>query len=312
MSLLENITPFEWFKLHFQRDFCAGGLAGSVGIFVGYPFDLIKLRLQNDRQLRSLSAFQCFQKIIHDNGLQGLYRGCLPPICAQGFINALIFFGDSYATSILEPALKSGYLSLTSTQCIAGSFGGLLSCSILVPSEVIKCSLQAKKGAAINSSLWLDTVEEFKTLYRTEGVRGFFKGFTITAYRQIPSMAIYFYAYKKFRSLFASTRYVNDDIAIAISGGCAGCISWVSTYPLDVIKTNIQLSPLESSSTSSHTTTLSIQVPRKSVFQVAMALYRMHGFPVFYRGVGVCVLRAFPVNCVTFYLYEYLKRHISA
>jgi solute carrier family 25 carnitine/acylcarnitine transporter 20/29 len=167
----------------------------------------------------------------------------------------------------------------------------------------------------------MDTTGEVKKLYRTEGIRGFFKGFTVTACRQIPSLAIYFYVYKKFRTLLVSTTYMSEDIAIALSGGFAGCASWTTTYPLDVIKTHIQLSSLSSSTSFPSQANIfasngtgeahreGFQPPRKSVFQVAVALHRKHGFSVFYRGIGVCVLRAFPVNCVTFSVYELFKRH---
>ena len=332
----ENIAPFRWAK-KLQRDFFSGGLAGAVGIFIGYPLDLVKLRLQNEPQLRSLSARKCFQKILRDEGLNGLYRGCLPPIFSQGFINALLFFGESFTSRILEPAQLHGYLSLTVTQCIAGSFGGLLSCSVLVPAEVIKVSMQAKKPSTSihsSSSFWIDTIDEVKTLYRAEGTSGFFKGFSITALRQMPANAIYFYSYRKFRSLFASsTDYIRNDIAIAVSGGLAGCTGWIVTYPLDVIKTNIQLSSLEPplpprlpTTTSSSCTPSKLNTTgsihnyhahprsgsRKSVFQVAATLHRMHGFSVFYRGIGVCIARAFPVNCVIFYVYEYLSGNSRA
>jgi hypothetical protein len=62
------------------------------------------------------SASKCFQKIIHDEGFKGLFRGCLPPILAQGLIHALIFFGESFAIRTLEPVKQAGYLSLTATQ----------------------------------------------------------------------------------------------------------------------------------------------------------------------------------------------------
>jgi hypothetical protein len=90
----ENIAPFRWAK-KLQRDFFSGGLAGAVGIFIGYPLDLVKLRLQNEPQLRSLSARKCFQKILRDEGLNGLYRGCLPPIFSQGFINPYYFLAKA-------------------------------------------------------------------------------------------------------------------------------------------------------------------------------------------------------------------------
>ena len=320
----DESTFFHWAYRHFQREFIAGGCAGSVGIFVGFPFDLIKVRLQNESQLYPSSAIKCFQQTVREEGLLGLYRGCLPPICTQGFINALIFAGESAATKLLEPALVSGYLSLTANQYIAGCFGGLVSCFMLVPAEVIKCGMQISTTKKSSSS-WVQTTEEVKKIYRSEGIRGFYKGFNVTACREIPSMGLYFLTYKKCKEGLSSSGYVSNDVAIAIAGGCAGCASWIAIYPLDVIKTNIQISPLTASSSqpsdsissdsnSKSTSTASQQSVIKrngNAFDVARNLYRKHGFSVFYRGVGVCTLRAIPVNCVTFYVYEYLKRSMN-
>jgi len=296
----EESTFFQWAYRHFQREFIAGGCAGSVGIFVGFPFDLIKVRMQNDSQLLPSSAIKCFQQAVREEGLAGLYRGCLPPICTQGFINALIFVGESAATKLLEPALASGYLSLTANQYIAGCFGGLLSCFMLVPTEVIKCGMQISTTKA-HSSSWVETVDEVQRIHRREGFRGFYKGFNVTACREIPSMGLYFLTYKKCREGLSSCRYISNDVAIAVAGGCAGCASWIAIYPLDVIKTNIQLTPFASSNST----------PRRNAVQVALTMYRKHGLSVFYRGVGVCTLRAIPVNCVTFYVYEYLKQSMN-
>eukprot|EP01036_Dinobryon_divergens_P033434 gene33434-43214_t len=312
----EESSFFQWAYRHFQREFIAGGCAGSVGIFVGFPFDLIKVRLQNESQLYPSSAIKCFQKTVREEGFLGFYRGCLPPICTQGFINALIFAGESAATKLLEPALVSGYLSLTANQYIAGCFGGLVSCFMLVPAEVIKCGMQISTTKKASNS-WVETTEEVRKIYRSEGIRGFYKGFNVTACREIPSMGLYFLTYKKCREGLSSSGYVSNDVAIGIAGGCAGCASWIAIYPLDVIKTNIQISPLQSNSNSNSNSNFntnsmaSQQQVKRNAFDVAMTMYRKHGFSVFYRGVGVCTLRAIPVNCVTFYVYEYLKRSMN-
>ncbi len=68
---------------HLKREFFAGGLAGSVGIFIGFPFDLVKVNLQVYPD-KFKNARQCFRHMIHEDGLRGLYRGCIPPIVSQG------------------------------------------------------------------------------------------------------------------------------------------------------------------------------------------------------------------------------------
>jgi len=45
---------------------------------------------------------------------------------------------------------------------------------------------------------------------------------------------------------------------------------------------------------------------RVSTWGVAVETYRVGGLRVFFRGLGVCSLRAFIVNAVQFAVYEYL------
>jgi hypothetical protein len=40
-----EIEEFDYvFTKHLFKEFAAGGIAGSIGIFIGFPFDLIKVR----------------------------------------------------------------------------------------------------------------------------------------------------------------------------------------------------------------------------------------------------------------------------
>ena len=70
---------------------------------------------------------------------------------------------------------------------LAGIVGGLSQLVILLPSEVIKCTMQADNSStsslsSVNkqSSAWSDTINTCRTIYRLEGISGFYKGFTIT------------------------------------------------------------------------------------------------------------------------------------
>ena len=57
---VEEGTFPNWAYKHFQGEFIAGGYAGSVGIFVGFPFDLIKVRLQSSPDVYASNAISCF------------------------------------------------------------------------------------------------------------------------------------------------------------------------------------------------------------------------------------------------------------
>lgn len=69
-----------------RREFVAGGTAGAIGIFIGFPFDSIKVKLQSHPGLYR-SALDCLRQSLQtDGGYLGLYRGSLPPVLMQGIL----------------------------------------------------------------------------------------------------------------------------------------------------------------------------------------------------------------------------------
>ena len=89
--------------------------------------------------------------------------------------------------------------------------------------------------------------------------------------REIPGASLYFGSY-----YYLKEKKVNTLVA----GGCAGVISWIPTYPLDVIKSRVQ--------------------------QGTPFLKAFHGN--YWKGIEHCLLRALFANAVFFYCYEYLQK----
>lgn len=87
-------------------------------------------------------------------------------------------------------------------------------------------------------------------ILNSEGYRGFYKGFYANFLRDVPGWAFYFYTFELFKEwchYFANSFYgINpahkqrrDLIVSAMAGGSAGVVSWLVSYPMDVIKTHI-------------------------------------------------------------------------
>lgn len=87
---------------------------------------------------------------------------------------------------------------------------------------------------------------------------------------------------------------------ILLCGGIAGVVTWASVFPLDMIKTRLQAQtiadhpPLATESQS----LLRSQRQTLDSFHIAKETYRAEGIRAFYRGLGVCSVRAFIVNAV--------------
>lgn len=200
----------------------------------------------------------------------------------------------------LEPDLKRGETGRPINTVLAGCSGGLLQCVALVPADVIKCTMQAEETTAANiashknSNAFHQTFLCMRKVYQQEGIAGFYKGFTATALREVPSIGMYFFSYKLVRDTLTQMQGLKEasTSAILFAGGLAGALSWTVVYPFDVIKTNIQIAEAGTKTSFSY---------------IAKDLYRKHGSSVFFRGLGATVFRAFPVNGATFFFYERIK-----
>ena len=128
-------------------------------------------------------------------------------------------------------------------------------------------------------------------IYQKDGIRGFCKGMGTSVPRDIIGFVSYFLSYEILCQKLANDRALSDltFIELMISGGVAGVVTWTSCYPLDIVKSRLQ------------TDGIGCPPEYKGTIDCFIKSYRSEGWRVFYRGLGVTVLRAFPVNAVTFY-----------
>lgn len=105
-------------------------------------------------------------------------------------------------------------------------------------------------------------------------------------------------------------------LKVLLCGGLAGIVTWASIFPLDVIKTRVQTQLLHSKSEHSvehqallHPRGLGLDNEKRlSTLQIARQAYRSEGAGVFFRGLGICSVRAFIVNAVQWAVYEWMMR----
>lgn len=133
-------------------------------------------------------------------------------------------------------------------------------------------------GAGILTGLILTPIELLK-INKQVNINSYnkiFRGLNATLGREIIGTSIYFSVYANLKS---------SDFSSFTSGGIAGCSSWIVSYPLDVIKTRIQSSPNET---------------------YKNAINKGH----LYKGIGICLARAFLVNACGFWTYEFFKNNL--
>ena len=111
-------------------------------------------------------------------------------------------------------------------------------------------------------------------------------------------MSFYFGIYELVMRMFVSEgkTSLNAPVTAAFfAGGIAGMSSWVFTYPIDYVKTLVQ---------SDHHDNRKF----KSAIDCARMRYRADGLRCFFTGLGVTMLRSFPVNGIGFLTFEWMMR----
>ncbi|POR35456.1 Mitochondrial basic amino acids transporter [Tolypocladium paradoxum] len=278
-----------------SADFWAGYLSGAVGIVVGNPLDLVKVRLQAQGAASSRAQVR----------LRNAATGTGAPILGYGALNALLFVSYNRSEAALNSALST-HRSLWATW-LAGALGGLSTWVVSTPTELVKCRAQMSTTPPAVSS-W--TIA--RQIWRADGLRGLYVGGVVTALRDSIGYGFYFWSYELATSRWpSSSRPDNDGGAVSLRGeaprillcgGLAGIVTWVSVFPLDVIKTRLQTQPWSPAPKASPL------VPpaqgRLGALQVAREAFREGGLRVFFRGLAVCSIRAFMVNAVQWTVYE--------
>ncbi|KAE8368701.1 mitochondrial carrier domain-containing protein [Aspergillus caelatus] len=122
-----------------------------------------------------------------------------------------------------------------------------------------------------------------------------------------------FWTYEYCKRLMASK---DDDaqqaaMKVLLCGGVAGVATWASVYPLDMIKTRLQAQGLPSRPEDQPLVQSRNDRRTLNSFQLARETYRTEGLKAFYRGLGICSVRAFIVNAVQWASYEWLMRYLN-
>ena len=192
------------------------------------------------------------------------------------------------------------YLNATNerAQFIAGAVAGGVQCIVCSPMELVKIRFQMqdvgerRKPNILNYRShhfqYTTPLECLQKIYKYEnGIRGVYKGLSLTLLREVPAFGVYFSSYHYLCHKIGA--FSGDKISISkllFCGGSAGMLCWIITYPFDVIKTRQQIDGM-----GKNLYTGIIDCVRKS--------YQQEGFKVFFRGLNATLIRAFPTNAAT-------------
>lgn len=272
------------------REIAYGSTAGICGKLVEYPFDTIKVRLQLSPHFRSSSTLQAIKETYVNEGIvRGFYRGLRAPLVGACLETAVLFLSYRWALN----QYKARVAPLTDDVSIvvksaAGGFSGFMAAFVLTPVELVKCRLQVQNvGVGTQPSHLYGAV--IRSVIKNDGVFGLWKGLYSTIVREIGGTAIWFTTYEGCIEYFSRNRPLSTTDYL-VSGALAGIAFNLSMFPVDTIKSNIQVDG------------------RQGMVGTTLRLMASPGgFRNLYHGLGITLVRAAPANALIFWTYETAK-----
>ena len=176
----------------------SGLLAGMTeAVLVVTPMETIKTKLIHDRISGSnkyRGLFHGISEIVREKGLGGIYKGLIPTVLRQGSNQMIRFFVYDDTKKFFMP-----YMPHTLAMFLAGGVAGAASVMGNNPIDVIKTNMQS-----LDAQKFKGPMDCASHIYRTEGVRGFYKGAVPRMTRVVLDVALTFTLYEHIKHLLDS------------------------------------------------------------------------------------------------------------
>lgn len=262
-----------------RRHLAAAAVARATSIFVMYPMDTIKTRIQ-----MSGSSNLKFD---------GMYKGVGGSLFGQVPYGVLTFGSyEVYKQLLTERFASHNPVILYAISAILGDMTGSI---WLCPSEVVKQQLQG--------GMFQSTGEAVRQIWSKGGVLGFYQGYTGALARDVPFRVAQLTSYEVTKNLFLKYQQRSNPekkelstIDATVCGAIAGTFSAAITTPLDRMKTLLMTNSAAYGG---------------SVLSCASKIWREEGINGFCTGLVPRVVYIAPSVMIFFVVYEQVQQQLA-
>lgn len=181
---------------------------------------------------------------------------------------------------------------------VSGLIAGAIVRTLVHPIDTLKTRMQVIKSLGGQKKMFNSGgLKDLSiNLYRTEGIRGFYRGLGISLVGGAPGAGLYFICYERFNELYSRLTNTNKSFLVGIASGISAeivsCVFWVA---IDVIKERMQVMTLLKS------------YHYKNSVDAIRQILRNEGIGSLYRGYGVTVLTFGPYVGISMASFDKLK-----
>ncbi|KAI1090617.1 mitochondrial thiamine pyrophosphate carrier 1 [Rostrohypoxylon terebratum] len=188
------------------ESFVSGASAGATATAATYPLDLLRTRFAAQGNDRVYTSLRCaVADINRDEGIRGFFRG-LSPALAQ----IVPFMGLFFA--VYEGArLPLGKMELPwgTGDATAGVIASVVAKTGVFPLDLVRKRIQVQgptRSRYIHKNIpeYAGTVSTVRQILRREGVRGLYRGLTVSLIKAAPASAVTMWTYERVLNLLIS------------------------------------------------------------------------------------------------------------
>lgn len=265
----------------------AGMTQATLVTIVGYPFDLVKAKMQAVREVPYASNIACVKDVATREGLRGFYRGSSMPWLSHMIKRPTQFPISEFLKARYSDGATRG--ERIRNNYIIGAGCGILGPVFGTPLQVIKVGMQTSNAEAYTSSL-----DYAREVVRKRGIRGLYRGFAATVVKDCVFGGSFVGTYYTLRDLVGVDAWHKN----FFNGAAAHCITWYLFIPIDYVKTNIQRSTTDAGT-------------RPTIASVVRKGYQTGGLRIFWKGVVPACIRTIPVSGVAMTGYEMVRKALD-
>lgn len=275
----------------------AGAVATMIGDISMHPIDCIKT-LQQSVEGSGLNMLAASKKIFETGGFGGFYSGLGTYVVSDGLAGSIKFATYEALKSWVDESGVVKEENKGAALFVVAGVAFIASSVVLVPGELIKQRLQMGQISSV--------AEGFSTIWKNEGIMGFFTGYSGVCLRDVPYTMMELGIYDNLKSMYVKWKsgevgwkegeeykltQWDEIIAAAITGGIIGYL----TAPLDNIKTKLM-----------------VDVGYSGFFDCVSKTIESTGFSSLFNGGGARIAWLMPFTAIYLPVYEVIKRRLSA
>ncbi|XP_022638349.1 mitochondrial carrier protein CoAc2 isoform X2 [Vigna radiata var. radiata] len=267
------------------KELLAGGLSGGFAKTAVAPLERVKILFQTRRaEFQSTGLIRSAVRIAKTEGLLGFYRGNGASVARIIPYSAIHYTSyEEYRRLIIQtfPDVWKG----PALDLMAGSLSGGTAVLFTYPLDLTRTKLAYQivsptklgaSGMVNNEQVYRGITDCLTRTYREGGIRGLYRGVAPTLVGIFPYAGLKFYFYEEMKR-HVPEEYNKSIMAKLTCGSVAGLLGQTFTYPLEVVRRQMQIQKLQPSD----------NAELKGTFKSILLIAQRQGWKQLFSGLSI-------------------------